>query len=132
MGVDIVVVTPGNGIKPSKGQEVHAPAYFWCLCACVLVSQDVGSLQVTVHYTGTLLNGKKFDSSRDKNKPFKFKLGVGQVITAWDEGVAQMSVGERATLTCSPDYAYGAKDVGNGLIPANSTLIFDVELLSFQ
>ncbi len=58
-------------------------------------------------FTGTLTNGKKFDSSRDRGKPFKFKIGKGQVIRGWDEGVAEMSVGERAKLTCSSDYAYG-------------------------
>ena len=56
---------------------------------------------------GTLTNGKKFDSSKDRGKPFKFKIGKGQVIRGWDEGVAEMSVGERAKLTCSSDYAYG-------------------------
>lgn len=61
-----------------------------------------------------------------RGKPFSFKLGVGQVIKGWDEGVAQMSVGQKSKITCPPDYAYGNQDVGNGLIPANSTLIFDV------
>ena len=60
-----------------------------------------------LYIAGTLTNGKKFDSSRDRGKPFKFKIGKGQVIRGWDEGVAKMSVGERAKLTCSPDYAYG-------------------------
>jgi FK506-binding protein 1 len=73
--------------------------------------------------------GKKFDSSVDRGKPFNFKIGVNQVIKGWDEGVAQMSVGETAKLTCSPDYAYGSEGVGNGLIPPNSTLVFVVELL---
>lgn len=59
--------------------------------------------------TGTLTNGTKFDSSRDRGKPFKFKIGAGQVIKGWDEGVARMSVGQRAKLTCSPDYAYGER-----------------------
>jgi len=86
---------------------------------------------VVVHYTGTLTNGKKFDSSRDRGSPFKFKLGKGEVIKGWDEGVAQMSVGQRAKLTCSPDYAYGAKGYP-GVIPPNSTLIFDVELLRVE
>ncbi|KAI0227641.1 FK506-binding protein 1 [Lamellibrachia satsuma] len=62
---------------------------------------------VTVHYTGTLLNGKKFDSSRDKGRPFSFKVGQGEVIRGWDEGVIQMSVGQRANLKCSADFAYG-------------------------
>lgn len=87
---------------------------------------------MTVHYTGTLTNGKKFDSSRDRNQPFVFKLGMGEVIKGWDEGVAQMTLGQRALLTCTPDYAYGSQAVGGGLIPANSTLIFDVELISFK
>jgi FK506-binding protein 1 len=103
-----------------------------CLCVRVLLPEDVGSLQVIVHYTGILANGKKFDSSKDRNQPFEFQIGTQQVIRAMDEGVAKMSIGENSVLTCSPDYAYGNQEVGNGLIPANSTLIFDVELLSFQ
>lgn len=80
---------------------------------------------------GTLTNGKKFDSSRDKGKPFSFKLGCGQVIRGWDEGVAQMSLGERVKLTCSPDFAYGQRGF-HDLIPPNSTLNFDVELLKIN
>uniref|UniRef100_A0A3B3Z261 peptidylprolyl isomerase n=1 Tax=Poecilia mexicana TaxID=48701 RepID=A0A3B3Z261_9TELE len=83
---------------------------------------------VAVHYVGTLTNGKKFDSSRDRGEPFTFKLGAGEVIRGWDEGVAQMSLGQLAKLTCSPDYAYGSRGYPP-IIPANSTLIFEVELL---
>ncbi|OBS74921.1 hypothetical protein A6R68_14556 [Neotoma lepida] len=78
-----------------------------------------------------LEDGKKFDSSRDRNKPFKFMLGKQEVIRGWEEGVAQMSVGQRAKLTISPDYAYGA--TGHpGIIPPHATLVFDVELLKLE
>jgi len=86
--------------------------------------------EVTVHYTGTLLDGTKFDSSVDRGDPFKFKLGVGQVIKGWDEGVASMRKGEKAILTCTPEYAYGAAG-SPPTIPANSTLKFEVELFSW-
>ncbi|CAF2625139.1 unnamed protein product [Rotaria sp. Silwood2] len=107
-GFKVATIVEGTGEKPKIGQRVR------------------------VHYTGTLTNGKKFDSSRDRNRPFEFTLGKGEVIKGWDQGVAQMSKGERATLTCPPNYAYGSESVGNGLIPANSTLIFDVELIDFK
>lgn len=108
MGVEIETTVPGDGINfPQKGKTV------------------------TVHYTGTLQNGKKFDSSRDRSKPFQFKIGTGQVIKGWDEGVAKMSKGQQAILTCTPDYGYGAKGYP-GVIPPDSTLIFDVELINFE
>ncbi|MGY5865132.1 MAG: FKBP-type peptidyl-prolyl cis-trans isomerase [Candidatus Thorarchaeota archaeon] len=87
---------------------------------------------VVVHYTGWLTDGKKFDSSVDRGQPFEFKIGVGQVIQGWDQGVLTMKIGGKRKLTIPPEMAYGDQDVGNGLIPANSTLVFEVELLGLK
>jgi FK506-binding protein 1 len=84
-----------------------------------------------VHYTGTLLNGRIFDSSRERGQEFRFKLGRGEVIKGLDEGIKKMSLGERAKLTCTPDYGYG-KEGHPGVIPPDATLIFDIELLQLQ
>ena len=87
--------------------------------------------QVSVHYTGTLTNGQKFDSSHDRSRPFDFPLGAGRVIQGWDQGVAGMKVGGKRKLTIPPHLGYGARGAG-GVIPPNATLIFEVELLSVK
>ncbi|OLY83021.1 FK506-binding protein 1 [Smittium mucronatum] len=108
MGVTVDQITPGDGVHfPKKGDKL------------------------SMHYTGTLENGTKFDSSRDRMKEFQFTIGVGQVIRGWDEGILKMSLGERAKLTITGDYAYGPRGYP-GLIPPNATLIFDVELLKIN
>ncbi|OMJ76492.1 hypothetical protein SteCoe_24113 [Stentor coeruleus] len=108
MGVELQELKPGDGRSfPKKGQRV------------------------SVHYDGYLTNGQKFDSSRDRGQQFSFKLGAGEVIRGWDEGVAQMSLGQKVRMTISPDFGYGARGAG-GVIPPNATLLFDVELFSFK
>ena len=106
-GLQYVVVKEGDGAVAKAGQTV------------------------SVHYTGWLTNGTKFDSSVDRGQPFQFNLGAGQVIKGWDEGVAGMKIGEKRKLIIPPNLGYGDRGAGN-VIPPNATLVFDVELLGVQ
>ncbi len=106
-GLEIDEIQVGTGASPTVGQKV------------------------SVHYVGTLVNGTKFDSSRDRGQPFSFPLGQGRVIKGWDEGVATMKVGGITKLTIPPHLGYGTRGAG-GVIPPNATLVFEVELLSID
>lgn len=93
--------------------------------------EAVAGRNVVVHYTGTLTDGRKFDSSHDRGQPFSFPLGAGRVIQGWDQGVAGMRVGGRRKLTIPSELGYGARGF-SGLIPPNATLLFEVELLAVR
>ena len=106
-GLQYVINTEGTGRQPQRGETV------------------------IVHYTGWLTNGSKFDSSRDRSKPFEFRLGAGEVIKGWDEGVGMMRIGETRTFVLPPSLGYGSRGAG-GVIPPNATLVFRVELLGIK
>lgn len=106
-GLKYVIDQPGTGAKAQAGQSV------------------------SVHYTGWLTDGTKFDSSRDRGEPFELTLGQGQVIQGWDEGVAGMQIGEKRTLVIPPALGYGDQGAG-GVIPPDATLVFKIELLGVQ
>jgi len=107
MDVKIETLTPGTGDEAKSGDTL------------------------SVHYTGTLTDGKKFDSSRDRGEPFEVTLGQRRVIAGWEMGLKGMKVGEKRRLTIPPDLGYGARGAG-GVIPPNATLIFEVELLAIR
>lgn len=106
-GLQYVITTPGTGESPKPGQTV------------------------SVHYVGKLTDGKEFDNSYTRGQPIDFVLGKGMVISGWDEGIALLNKGAKATLTIPPALGYGARGAG-GVIPPNATLVFDVELVSFK
>jgi FKBP-type peptidyl-prolyl cis-trans isomerase FkpA len=93
--------------------------------------EAVEGKEVTVHYTGTLTDGTKFDSSHDRGEPFSFRIGAGMVIPGWDQGIKGMKVGGKRKLTIPPALGYGERGAG-GTIPPNATLLFDIELLSVK
>lgn len=106
-GLKYTDLTVGQGVQPKQGDRV------------------------VVHYTGTLTDGTKFDSSVDRDQPFVFTIGVGEVIKGWDEGVSTMKVGGKRKLIIPSTLGYGSKGAG-GVIPPNATLVFDVELLNIE
>jgi len=108
MGVTVETICPGDGVNfPKKGDKV------------------------IIHYVGTLISGEQFDSSRDRGTAFETEIGTGKVIKGWDEGVPQLSVGQKALLTCTADYAYGSRGFPP-VIPAHAVLKFEVELLEIK
>jgi len=110
-----------------KGTTTASGLKYWDLKKGAGATAKAGD-SVKVHYTGWLTDGKKFDSSLDRDEPFSFKLGAGMVIKGLDEGVAGMKIGGKRQLRIPPDLGYGASGAG-GVIPPNATLVFDVELL---
>jgi FKBP-type peptidyl-prolyl cis-trans isomerase len=142
-GAIVVMCSPSMGVggsmsgseslaSASEGKEITTSSGLQYIDQVVGTGDTAKAGQtVSVHYTGWLTNGKKFDSSVDRGQPFSFRLGVGQVIKGWDEGVQGMKVGGKRKLTIPSNLGYGARGAG-GLIPPHATLVFDVELLGVQ
>lgn len=143
MTQDVSKISSASQLQPTGNIDIDLSKAETTPTGLMYIEQEAGNgetptrgKKVVVHYTGYLAQegftrGKKFDSSRDRNQPFTFTLGVGQVIKGWDEGVAKMSVGTKSTLIIPPNLGYGARGAGN-VIPPNATLIFDVELLDIK
>ncbi|XP_050465625.1 FK506-binding protein 2 isoform X1 [Cataglyphis hispanica] len=122
----VVAIVALSGANPENGLKVDK-MYMPEICDVRSKKGD----QLTMHYTGTLQDGSKFDSSLDRDQPFTFQLGVGQVIKGWDQGLLDMCVGEKRKLTIPPELGYGEKGAGN-VIPGGATLTFEVELMNIS
>jgi peptidylprolyl isomerase len=134
--VELVSVEPGSPaaptqVEPSDYTETETGLRYYDLQVGDGATAEAGKT-VTVHYTGWLENGQKFDSSIDRGEPFALTVGEGRVIAGWEEGVAGMQVGGKRQLVVPPELGYGAAGAGSGVIPPNATLIFEIELLDVR
>jgi FKBP-type peptidyl-prolyl cis-trans isomerase len=137
LGLLALFALPVPADAAETGQTIEAPDGLKYIDTKLGTGQvAIAGLTVSVHYTGWIykngVKGAQFDTSRDRGKPIVFKLGAGQVIRGWDEGVSGMRPGGTRTLIIPPELGYGSRGAGNGLIPPNSTLIFEVELVDVK